>query len=301
MRKNVAAKRIGLGTVQFGTNYGVVDPKQKLTEVEIAKTLDLAQESGVELLDTAFGYGSAETEVGRYLNGNSAFKVVTKTAIFPSSEITADVCSRLRDSFLLSLERLRVDSVYGLLVHDAKMFEKPGAERLAELLRGLVDEGLAKKVGVSVYDAGQLDKILKIYPPDLVQLPTSVVDQRLLRSGHLERLSRSGVEIHGRTIFLQGVLLASPEKLPPHFKAVRSIFENFAKLATAHGLSQLDACIKFALDYSETDVSVVGVNSANELNDILSSLDRCSSFTFDFEQYAIDDDLYLNPLHWSGS
>ena len=82
----------------------------------------------------------------------------------------------------------------------------------------LKSEGLVKRIGVSVYDAAEIDGVLEIFRPDVVQLPLNIFDQRLIQSGHIKALQSAGIEIHARSAFLQGILLSERSALPDYFK-----------------------------------------------------------------------------------
>ena len=44
---------------------------------------------------------------------------------------------------------------------------------------------------------------------DVVQLPYSVYDQRMLANGTLKMLRSKNIQVHARSVFLQGLLLSS--------------------------------------------------------------------------------------------
>ena len=49
--------RMGLGTAQFGLNYGVSNTEGQVQQHEVEKMLDFALKNSVDLLDTAISYG----------------------------------------------------------------------------------------------------------------------------------------------------------------------------------------------------------------------------------------------------
>ena len=66
-------------------------------------------------------------------------------------------------------------------------------------------------VGVSIY--GENDIESDVYEVcDVVQLPVSVLDNTLLNSGFIQRLKSKNIQVHARSIFLQGTLLNNPKK-----------------------------------------------------------------------------------------
>ena len=79
--------KLGLGTVQFGCNYGISNKKGQVPYEEIRKILEYAQEVGIDTLDTASLYGNSEKVLGRFNIDN--FKVVTKAK--PSAEMIEDM------------------------------------------------------------------------------------------------------------------------------------------------------------------------------------------------------------------
>ena len=50
-----------------------------------------------------------------------------------------------------------------------------------------------------------------------IQIPVNALDRRAIHSGLLRRLKTKGVEIHARSVFLQGLLLMQPTELPEFF------------------------------------------------------------------------------------
>jgi len=198
-----------------------------------------------------------------------------------------------------SLDFLCIPSIHGLLVHHAELVLRPGAEHVVEALHGLRDAGLVTKIGISVYDAAEIDAVFERFAFDLVQVPLSVADQRLLRSGHLARLKRRGVEIHARSLFLQGMLLMEPGKLPGGFSPISRQLSRFAQACQRAGRSPIEACLQFALDLPEIDCFLVGANRASELVDILACCRSQLGEPMDYAALAFEDARFLNPARWA--
>ena len=79
--------KLGLGTVQFGCNYGISNKNGMVELNEVKNILNTACESGIDTIDTAHLYGSSEEVLGQFNLKN--FKVVTKTAKIDNN-LTAD-------------------------------------------------------------------------------------------------------------------------------------------------------------------------------------------------------------------
>src|SRR5262245_52838320 len=127
-----ALSRIGLGTAQFGSNYGISNTQGRPDEPEVAGIVAHAVQFGIGYLDTAIGYGDTERLLGRHLPPGHELRIVTKTPSVLEESVEARHRATLLDQIEASLERLRIDRVYGLLVHRAPDLLKPGWQHLVE-------------------------------------------------------------------------------------------------------------------------------------------------------------------------
>ena len=126
-----------------------------------------------------------------------------------------------------------------MLFHQASDLLKPGSGYLVEVVNDLKLEGLIDKFGVSVYYSDEFEKVFQILKPDIVQLPVSLFDQRFYKDGTIPSLSRQNVEIHSRSMFLQGLPLLLPESLPDilsHGRNSSKTLQMIVKLKTFHQL-----------------------------------------------------------------
>lgn len=286
--------RIGLGTVQWGMEYGVANNQCPTPIDEVGRILISAQNFGVQIIDSAALYGEAEDVLGNHCLNE--FKVVTKTPRFAHTPITAEDAQVLNRTFLRSLERLCIPSAYGLLVHHADDLFNTGGEWLIEALLSLRAEGKVSRVGVSVYDGVQIESVLKRFTPDLVQLPLSVFDQRLINDGSLKLLSSLGVEIHVRSAFLQGLLLMNPNLIPSYFQPWKQQLTDWHKICAAHRVLPQHAALAFVCDRPEINCCLIGVMNSNQLNQSLEGLNTVE--TFDTSQFACYDLALVNPVNW---
>jgi aryl-alcohol dehydrogenase-like predicted oxidoreductase len=205
---------------------------------------------------------------------------------------------RLIDALSRSRDRLKVEQIYGLLVHRVSDLGKPGAEHLVEALLETRSRGLVKRIGVSVYDADELLVAERRFRPELVQLPLNVLDQRPIASGLLARLKALGVEIHARSVFLQGLLLMKPSNLPDFFKEVRDPIAALRNRWTRSGLRPLAGCLAFVLHRPEIDAVIVGVNRRSELEEIGAAIAAIVDREVEVGVVPPIDPIYLNPSRW---
>lgn len=296
---NVSSHKVVLGTVQFGLDYGISNVSGRPALDEVGKILEVAKMAGIGTLDTAAGYGSSEEVLG-LLASASDFNVITKTLPISAHRVDSNVIDQLCEIFDRSLARLRRDKVAGLLAHHSLDLLKPGADLLYRQLSDWKASGLVERIGVSVYSPAEADEILSRYQIDLIQLPFNVVDQRAARTGVLARLHQSGVEVHARSAFLQGALLMEPAMLPEHLLKLRPLMSRLKDACAERGWSVQEACLRFVIGTDCVDKVVCGVNSAKELEQLVSRV-KSGQEGFDFSPYHVDDVRIIQPSEWPKS
>lgn len=287
-------KKLGLGTVQWGMPYGIANQHGITSPDAVTKLLTEARNYGIEVLDTASLYGKSETVLGE--NDLDGFKLITKTPSFSCQIITTAEIDLLSETFYRSLNLLSVKKVYGLLIHHADNLLIPDGEKLVAQMVNLKKEGLIQKIGVSVYDSSQVDSVLKVFNPDLVQLPLNIFDQRMLESGHLELLKSRGTEIHVRSVFLQGLLLMPLNDVPSFFKPIYPLLVRWRDAAREQGFTAHQAAIAFATNIPHVDTVLVGLGSLSQFNTCIDSfaIDK----KFDASGLACNDPVFVNPSMW---
>jgi len=294
---------IGLGTVQFGIDYGVTNFRGKTPFYEAVRILRAAAESGVGWLDTGSMYGDSEEVLGRALRSvGGEFRIVTKTPQFAEAQVTDADADHLEECFHDSLRKLRRPSVEGLLLHNPEDLFKPGWEKLWQRMCALKARGLVRKIGASVYDPEQTRHLPGNLRPDIVQLPLNFLDQRFLRTGELRRLKSLGVETHVRSIFLQGLLLLDPAHLPSHFQSARAHLLKIQEALRKASFEPLEAPFAWAERAADIDVLVVGVTTLKECHDTLAAAARrregARRWNIDTESWHCSDARIANPTFW---
>jgi aryl-alcohol dehydrogenase-like predicted oxidoreductase len=262
--------KLALGTVQFGLDYGSINANGQVDRNEVGAILELAQAAGIDTLDTARTYGTSEELLGS-LKAMERFRVVTKIA--PLGQ-TINKDESLAESLSRSQAALRANRLDAALFHSADDLLADDATRTWSAAERACADGQIGQLGVSVYDAEQALAIAERFPIALVQLPVSIFDQRALASGALNRLQARGIEIHARSVFLQGFALSDPDSLPPGLARFKPELSAFRTFASRQGASPLVASLSFVLAQTCIDRVVVGVQSAKEMRDICSVNDQ---------------------------
>ena len=293
MSRTVEAERLVIGTAAFGQPYGATNTRGQVPEAVAGEVLERASALGIDTIDTAPAYGAAEAVLGR-LPQAKRFAVVTKFNL-PGETKGLDLAAAVVEGLSRSLGDLDRTKVDGLLLHRGSDLLGPHGDDLLRGLRQAKTNGLADRVGVSIYDGDEVEAVLSRFRPDIVQLPLSVVDQRLITGGHLERLADLGVEVHARSAFLQGLLLA-PERRPgwaadcPHLR-------RFDDKCAASGRTPLQICLGFLLARPEVGKIVVGVTSVGELDAIVKAVDDPATGP-SWPSFALTNTPLLDPRRW---
>ncbi len=295
-----SVSRIGLGTVQFGLDYGITNSAGRPEQSEVERICRTAADAEIDTLDTACLYGASEAVIGA-TRAADALRVVTKTPKFSAMESAAEAAQELRSKLQVSLDRLGRPSVDALLFHEAEDLLGPHGEVLWRAMEEIRDAGLAGKIGVSVYHGRQIDAALDRYPLEIVQIPFNPLDRRLIEGGQIERLSRAGVEVHARSLFLQGLLLQAPGLIEPRFGVLRDAVAEMQGWAAEQGLTPLQGVLRLAMAEQRIDRFIVGVTSARELEDIVSGA-QSGQGAYQPTEFASSvplDPRYLDPSRWA--
>ncbi|MBK8761686.1 MAG: aldo/keto reductase [Sulfuritalea sp.] len=285
--------RLALGTVQFGLPYGIANQTGQVSRLGAKAMLQLASDQGLDTLDTAIAYGDSENCLGEV--GTEGFKLVTKLPGLPDE--CTDVSAWVEQQIAASLARLGVTAVYGLLLHRSLQLLGPNGFALNQALQKLKDNGQVKKIGVSIYSPSELDLLTPVFRFDLVQAPFNLIDQRLHRSGWMQRLNDSGVEVHTRSVFLQGLLLMAQANIPAKFSPWHTLWDGWHRWLSRHDISAVEACLAFPLSYPEIDRVVVGADNLEQLAQIINAANR--QLINDIPDLQSEDENLINPANWT--
>jgi aryl-alcohol dehydrogenase-like predicted oxidoreductase len=286
------ATRLALGTVQFGLNYGVANQSGQVAAGEVARIIARANKAGLDTLDTAIAYGDAEHRLGEA--GVADWKVVTKLP--PMPEPTSAV-SWVRSQVNESMARLKVSSLYALMLHQPSALFSTQGSALFDALNELKCDGRVKKIGISAYGPDEIHKVISRFPIDIVQAPFNVIDRRMLESGCLAVLDQEGIEFHARSIFLQGLLLMDTVNRPSWFKKWAGLWAEWHAWLAENQLTPLVASLSFVASDPRVSRMVVGVDSLTQLNQIIRAVDGPMKTDFPAE-LANDDPRLINPIRW---
>ncbi len=287
--------RIALGTVQFGQEYGIANSNGMISKDEAFLILDFAKQNGVDTIDTAILYGESEKKLGEL--GVNDFNIISKLP--PVPEMTNNLVAWVFNQLENSLYDLRVPSIEGLLIHHAKQLTEKNSSELFNALLKLKEIGLVNKIGVSVYDPLEIEFIINNFDIDIIQLPFNILDQRIIESNLLHKLEQKKIEVHVRSVFLQGLLLMEPEARPEKFcRWNETVWDQYDKWIKDNNVSRLQACLNYVLSFPAVSKIVVGVDSHTQLKEILKTATMNMNGETSQIRFNSNDMLLINPSRW---
>lgn len=257
--------KLVLGTAQFGMKYGATNlNKIKFDEITRVEK-KILKSNKINFIDTAFNYGGSHKIIQRSKLSN--LNIITKIKI-PNKKpknLENYIFSKIRSVLI----KFKTKSLYGLLIHDYSDIVNNDLIIL-KILLNLKKKKLVKNVGVSVYSVNNLNEVLKIWTPDIIQIPFNVIDQRFSEKSYLKKLKKKKIKIFCRSCFLQGILLNNKSNVK-FSRESKKIIKRFEKWCFINKISKIDACINFIKQEKNIDFLVIGVNSLLQLDEILKS------------------------------
>lgn len=275
-----APKKMTLGGVQFGMEYGITNDSGMVSESESISIIRSAITEGIAYIDTAAAYGNSEQVIGKSLIGgwSNRVKIITKLTPFRDEELKesdgASLSFMVRNSFLQSCVNLRVNHLDTLMLHRTDHLNYYPI--CSELIK-LKEEGLINHIGVSVQSPEELIFVIQNKNVSIIQMPYNILDYRWETVVDLIKQERDEREliIHARSALLQGLLCSDNVN-----KWLKAGIENSSEIVDwlnekykqYKKMSVSDICIGYVNSQDWIDSVVIGVDSEKNLLSNLQSI-----------------------------
>ena len=289
--KSKYLNKFAIGTANFGNNYGIKNQFKKISFNETKKILNLASKRNIRYLDTAMAYGNSQKYIGQSIKHR--FKISTKLLPIPSN--CGDIGKWIHYKINESLKELKSNSINTILLHNPNDLLGKNGNELYNNLMILKKNKIINKIGLSLYEINDIYKFLKKYKIDVVQTPFNLVERRLLKNNMMNVLKENKIEIHIRSIFLQGLLLMDSKSRLKKFKKWNKLWNHYDNWLRETRLSNIQACINYVLSFSAIDRIVVGCDNHKQLNNILNLKKNKISAP---ENISSKDKNLINPFNW---
>lgn len=261
--------KLCLGTVQFGMNYGIRGQKQPSLENAV-KMLDYATQNGIEAIDTAHSYGTAEDVVGAFLKR----KTINRENLFISSKFHPNMLDDVNPNeyqtvisknLEIQLKRLNTDYLDAYLFHSSRYAFN---DAMLEAMFKVKQQGKVKHCGVSVYYPDEAKRCIESPFVDFMQLPFSIFDQRMAKDGIFDLAKKTGKpQIHSRSAFIQGLILMEVEEVPPFLEKAKPIVKKIDDLCKKYQVSRISLAINFVKQFDAVSHLVFGIDNIEQLKE----------------------------------
>ncbi len=285
--------KLGLGSSQFVPG-GSTPPRGRSPEAEARDILTIAGRAGLGVFDASGAWGKAETLLGDLMPRPVPFRLTIGSVRADRGPDFVEGEARA------SLARLAVERADAIVVPMVSDLFGPHGEAVWTRLRQLRDQGLFKRVGIAVHASDDPVGVARRFRPDMIQAPGSLLDQRLLADGSLERIAGMGVEVQLRSIFLNGLLFLPPDRIPTPLKGASSALSKVRRMIAEGRSDPLQAALGFALSRPEASAVLVNVHSAAELSAVIAAASSPPP-DLDWNEMALDDEVALDPRRWAAA
>jgi len=184
--RNLEVSVVTLGTMSFPYSaFAQIKPSDAVVDrAGVLSIVKSALDSGINLFDTAEGYGCGFSEdlLGEALKVlNKREKVVVCTKVGRPGESVSESCNLTRTNILFrceqSLKRLRTDYIDLYLAHRPDLITP--AEETVSAFETLRQQGKIRHFGISEFDPRQMTAVMEYGMPVANQLAYSLVERRI--------------------------------------------------------------------------------------------------------------------------
>lgn len=261
--------KICLGTVQFGLDYGINNDSGQVSPDEVARIMDFAINNGINHFDTASVYGNSEIVLGDYFHKTFHGKYLREEQIIMSKLLPkvmraeSDVgLYNVKKHVERSLQRLKLDYLDIYFIHTPEEVED--VKLLAELQEAK-EMGLIRGIGLSAYELEHALCAIECGCVDVVQLPYNLFDHRLEDEVFLTKVESSGIKIHARSPFLQGLFMMDVDEVPDYVRDASTLIESLNEIVKKYNIDIKKLCIQYAIANEHVEHIVLGVDTIEQL------------------------------------
>ena len=268
------AKRMVLGTAQFGLSYGVANKTGRPEQAVVNDLIRTAISNGVQYLDTARAYDESEQAVGKAKAGGWASRVTVITKLSPLLDCPEDSDSDLvrvftERSVYQSCHALGLEKLDILMLHRAEHLTAWHSSALDTLWK-LKEKGVINRIGVSVQTPDEALTALQFSDLSFIQIPFNILDYRWGQV--IEKISETRkvrpLTVHARSALLQGLLTTEKQSLwgKAHCENAAQIIDWLKEKANQNTNGDvISLCLRFVLSQEWINGLVMGVENREQL------------------------------------
>jgi len=256
--------KIIIGTAQLSNNYGIFNKLKSIQNKELKKILNYCKKQNIFYIDLANSYKNSINKLSK--NNLVKFKIILKVGTINKN----NYFSNLKAIVEKTLKELKVKKIYSLMFHDERDIKYLGDKKIMQYFLDLKKKNIIQKIGLSIYNFKKLKVSLNSFPIDLIQVPFNIFDRRILDKKLQKIISKNKIEVHARSIFLQGLLLQDPSSKKKIIQKNQSLLNSWHKFNEYQQKKKIMNCIKFVSQFKKINKFVFGVDNLDQLKTIVS-------------------------------
>lgn len=275
-----------LGTAQLGLPYGITNNTGILSEDKSLELLHHAIKNNITTFDTARAYGKSEYLLGKI---NKKICIITKL-LLPDDIHTYNnnkIIKEINKSINTSIKNINRSTINILLLHKYSHYLLKNKIIWNHLIK-LKNEKIIEKIGVSIYNVHEANKLLKDSNVDVIQIPLNILDHQWFDSTFLEMVNkRKDIQIFCRSIFLQGILISPRDKWPRININADEYINKLNKLVDKYNLkNRKELVISYVNSIEWISGIIIGVDNIKQLVENIN--------LFKIKKIKYDDINYIN-------
>ena len=281
-----------VGGAQIGQVYGISNHKykKKIDHFQFKKIFTYLKKNKIYYVDSALNYKNSLKILSKY---KSELKIIAKINIGNKKFFIEDFLNDLKKCFNI----LNSKKIYCIMVHDTDNFNKLSKiekKNVIELLNNLKKKRKITKIGFSVYHTKDLIRVINF--ADVVQFPLNIFDQRFDKIKLIKKLKMKNIKIHLRSIFLQGLIFLSYNKIIKLFKVdqkkIKIFFEKYK-----YKEDRIFHCLNFIKTRNFYSQMIIGFNDLNELKQII-KINKKKTIKTNYNKFKINNKKIILPYLW---
>ena len=270
--------KIILGTANLNNNYGrlnnFLSVKNFKSSIKILKLINS------KFLETSFEYDNS-IKILKKINLKD-YHIILKINIKDELDF-----KKINDL----MKKIKINSFYCIMIHDQDLLSDRNIDFVENFLQKLIENGITKKIGISLYKFENIKSLFKRIKFNIVQLPFNIFDQRLMNNKLLRFFKEKKIEIHARSIFLQGTILKKD-----YYQKFR-VKKKFEKFIISQSYTKLFHCLNFIKQHEFIKKVVIGINNYENLIEIVNNIKK-KKIIINYAKFKSSNIKLIDPNAW---
>ena len=280
----ISPNKIIIGTANFNQKYGIL--KNKLNYQNIDKVLNFSKKKKIKFIEFSKDYNSLKLKSKNFQKNFKSYKKIDLQDKYFSTGNTND---KILDYLF---EKKKYNSCYGVTIRKPNLLLKTKGKKIFHLLNRLKKNKKISKIGITIYDTKNLNNIIKKFNIDFIQLPYNFLNYEVFNKTK-KLIQKKKIEIHLRSIFLQGLLLKKNYELPIELKKLSKYWLYIDNYLDSIGTNRYAACLNFAIN-SGADKLIIGIDNVDQLKQIF----QVKILKKKIKKFKIKEKKLIDPIYW---